>query len=682
MNYSTIKLITAPKVMLIVALLVLIAGMTAIHYFIEYERNRDLIVWQNKLSYATHREKKAIDSYLNEKIQGLLNISNNTTVKLYLSDIINPQESQEKTTSRSSRNYKRYLRELIIIKASELGFYSTHSQEFSTKQISSLKNSLMIVDENAKTIISGNTANALPENIQQGIKANSYIKPYQLIQLIQKDNHQLRIAFVMPIYPPQMNSNTYGAKATAYLVAIKDIAPSIKQQLHNHIAAETNQDISLIRQDGAQLLYLLSLSNKLPSSKRQLNADTLELASATVMKKPEQFHQKIDHSGRDVLIFGSMLNELPWAIMHSMDKEFALSESKTHATFLYITFLSILIALMLVFIILWRRTQSHDKQKQIQELQLINQTLVQQNELFQLISDNSPNYGMLLDKHQNIVYGNKVLSNLFGIPSSALIGQYLPELLEKSSAKHLAPLLSGQGPKNQLVTIGNDDGKTLHTRYTKLNDENEDYTMLVATDISSTIEEEKQKEQTMQQVVVMFTKMLEQHDPYSAEHSSRVKKIATLLGHSFNYNVDQIFNLTLAASLINIGKFYIPTEILLKESPLTDEEHKIIQGHILHAIRLLNDIELNNEITQAITQSHERLDGTGFPHQLKGAEIQPFARILAVTNAFIAMIYPRPWRYAMQQTEALDILMKSSGYDKKIIMSLYNIVETEGDIKL
>jgi len=683
LNYSAVKTSATPnKLFIAIGLLIFIMGLAAIHFFVEYEKNRDLITWQNKLSFSTQVEKKTIDSFLQKKIAGLHKIANNSTLKLYLSNLVTPIETSEKPQINSSRSYKRYLRELIIIKSSELGFSTSMNKELNINQNIKLKNGLMIVDNNGQAIVSGLSGFAVPKNIKTGIQEGAFTNSHQIIELISADNAQLHIAFVLPIFPPQVNADTYGAKAISYLIAIKDIAPTIKQLLYNYVATEQFEDISLIRKNGQQLLYLLSISNALADTKRQFNIDTPELAAVAALQHPNQFLQKIDHLGRNVLLVSSRLNDLPWGIMHTIEAKYALSESNTHALFLYISFCSLFIIITLFIIIVLRRNTNEYYQQELNSLQLTNQTLTQEVDMFQMISDNSSDYAMLLDQDQNIVFGNKSLSTMFGLSNSSLIGQNLPELLERSSAKHLKHILSTNSKQNQLVAIGDDNSEILHTRYKEITDSEDNYSMLIATDISSTMEEEKYKETTMQQVVVMLTKMLEQHDSYSAEHSSRVKTVAVLLGHSFSYSVNQIFNITLAASLINIGKFYIPSEILLKQEKLTEEEQKLVQGHILHTIRMLEDITLDKEITQAITQSHERLDGSGFPHHLQAEQISPFARILGVANSFVAMTRPRPWRQGMEQAEALDILMKSPGYDKKIIMALYSIIETNVDIKL
>lgn len=125
------KYYTAPVKTGVIVLLMLffIIGLIAIHFFVQYEKNRDLILWQDKLAYLTQTEKQAIDTWFNEKTTGLQSIADNPTLKLYLSNIYSPLSIDGDVLSPGEkRSYRRYLRELLIIKASELNFSRANNE--------------------------------------------------------------------------------------------------------------------------------------------------------------------------------------------------------------------------------------------------------------------------------------------------------------------------------------------------------------------------------------------------------------------------------------------------------------------------------------------------------------------------------------------------------------------------
>ncbi|MCK4841921.1 MAG: PAS domain-containing protein [Methylococcales bacterium] len=660
----------------------LIIGLVAIHFFVLYEKNRDFILWQDKLAYLTQTEKKSIDAWFDEKITGLQSIAENPTLKLYLSNINSPLSADGEVLSpREKRSYKRYLKELLIIKASELNFSHTNQLITTTNRNQQFKNGLILTGLSGKTIVSGHSDFPLPSSIAKSIQDGLFIEPVNIEELIEVGNQQLRLAFILPIFPPQVTAFSPDARAIAYIIAVKDIAPDMKQLLNNRIATHQHEEVSLIRKNGEQVLYLFSASHQLPGIKRQLSIDTTNLAAAFALNQPNIFQEKLNYAGEAVLFHSAVLNNIPWTVIHSTNKDFALAESNTHANTLYMGLIVLFLAFIALIGFIWRQGTSQKYQKELHAMEKINIELNKQNQTLNLITDNLSDYVMLVDSNQTLTYANKALSNMFGISNENLIGQNIGGLLKNSTARQIQHVVDSSQSRDQLFTLDDNDKTVLKTYRIPLLNTDEGLSMIVATDISSTLKSEQQKEKTMQQAVLMLTKILEKHDDYSAEHSARVKQVAVALGQTLLLNKTELFNLELSASLINIGKFDIPREILRKKQALTDEERIIVEGHISHTIKMLENINIDRQIIQAISQSCERLDGSGYPNQLLEDEINSLARILAIANAFVAMTNPRPWRTGMAQAEALDILINNQGYDKKFALALYSYVENTGEIK-
>ena len=114
-----------------------------------------------------------------------------------------------------------------------------------------------------------------------------------------------------------------------------------------------------------------------------------------------------------------------------------------------------------------------------------------------------------------------------------------------------------------------------------------------------------------------------------------------------------------------------------------DEEKRIMEGHVEHSRRVLQNIEFDLPIVAAIYEMNERMDGTGYPRHIKGDEISIFGRLLAVTNAFTAMIRPRSYRSAMDVKTIMQILKEQSfHYDPEIVAALDNFLETPAGERL
>ncbi len=140
---------------------------------------------------------------------------------------------------------------------------------------------------------------------------------------------------------------------------------------------------------------------------------------------------------------------------------------------------------------------------------------------------------------------------------------------------------------------------------------------------------------------------LEMRDPYTAGHQRRVGELAEAIAREMSYSGDEIRGIHLAALIHDIGKIYVPSEILSKPVELTDNEFNIIKTHPRIGYDILKKIEFPWPIAEIVYQHHERLDGSGYPRELKEDKIIFQARILAVADVVEAMTSRRPYRQAL-----------------------------------
>lgn len=154
---------------------------------------------------------------------------------------------------------------------------------------------------------------------------------------------------------------------------------------------------------------------------------------------------------------------------------------------------------------------------------------------------------------------------------------------------------------------------------------------------------------------------LEARDAYTRGHSESVSDICSRMAAAMNFSNDDIENIALAGRLHDIGKIGIRDDVLLKPGMLTDEEYAIIQQHPVHGAEILNPTPSMGPIIPAVLQHHEKMDGTGYPHGIKGDEIHLWARIIAVADVYDALTSGRPYREALSDSRALEIIKDTTG---------------------
>ena len=131
-----------------------------------------------------------------------------------------------------------------------------------------------------------------------------------------------------------------------------------------------------------------------------------------------------------------------------------------------------------------------------------------------------------------------------------------------------------------------------------------------------------------------------------------------------------LFELGLGAILHDIGKIFIPKEILNKDQKLTPEEFEEIKSHSIRGYTFLADQwNIPAQANAVVLSHHEKYDGTGYPHNLRGKTIPPYGRIAAIADVFDALTSNRPYRKALSPSEALEYIMGNGGihFDPQII---------------
>ena len=177
-----------------------------------------------------------------------------------------------------------------------------------------------------------------------------------------------------------------------------------------------------------------------------------------------------------------------------------------------------------------------------------------------------------------------------------------------------------------------------------------------------------QLEQAMERTVGTLSGAMSTRDPYTTGHERRVAQLAVAIGSVIGLPDEDVRLLRLAATVHDIGKIAVPSEILSKPSRLSEAEFAIIKEHSLAGWELLEPAGLPASVTDAVLQHHERLDGRGYPAGLAGDEIGEFARIIAVADVVEAMSSHRPYRPAVGVEPALAEIEEGRGvrYDEKV----------------
>ncbi len=179
----------------------------------------------------------------------------------------------------------------------------------------------------------------------------------------------------------------------------------------------------------------------------------------------------------------------------------------------------------------------------------------------------------------------------------------------------------------------------------------------------------------LQGTLMALSNLVELRQPDYMNHSNKVAEYAVNVGVTLGLTQRDIADLRLAAVLHDVGMLEVPLGIISANRPLTAEETMIVRHHPVSGARIVRTARFGEQVQQAVLAHHERLDGTGYPNGIRGDRIPLLARIVAVCDAYNAMIHARPHRPALTPETALSELSAGAGriYDAQVVAALQRV---------
>lgn len=167
--------------------------------------------------------------------------------------------------------------------------------------------------------------------------------------------------------------------------------------------------------------------------------------------------------------------------------------------------------------------------------------------------------------------------------------------------------------------------------------------------------------------------------PYRDEHSSRVADLCLALARDLKLSPEEKKFLEIAALLHDFGKIGVEEELLAMQRGLSPEERREVEEHVLRGYYILDGFPEIAKALRGLKEHHEHWDGKGYPEGLRGKEICVQARIIAVVDAYDAMVTDRPYREKLSHKEALYRLQESAGrhFDPSVVASFLKLVKVE-----
>ena len=296
----------------------------------------------------------------------------------------------------------------------------------------------------------------------------------------------------------------------------------------------------------------------------------------------------------------------------------------------------------------------------------------------------------------NFIFVNDSMSRIYGYPKEELIGMNYKKHTDAESGRkcfHIYLNIYKTGKPEKVVDfdIIRKDGARRHVESSVSLILDNAGTPIAFRGIVRDVTERKQAEDALSKSFVRLraalaatvgatAMMVETRDPYTAGHQRRVADLGRAIAEEMQLTDEQIEGVHMAGMVHDLGKISVPSEILSKPTRLTDLECRLIKTHPQAGYEILKDIEFPWPIARIVLEHHERMDGSGYPHGLKGDQALLESRILSVADVVEAMASHRPYRAGLGIEAALAEIEANRGilYDLFVVDACLKLFREKG----
>jgi HD-GYP domain-containing protein (c-di-GMP phosphodiesterase class II) len=685
--------------------------------FVESERQREVQQWQIRLGIVADSRAAAVNEWIEQNFADIRELSQNASLQVYLSTLTQtgdeapeaeppsaetaetdkdpddlpsnddlPSDSEDASGGASAS----YLLNLLVATAERTGFKAPPPVgEINANVERAGVAGLGLVNKDGQAIVSTPDMPPMTSKIRAAVAKALDGEP-AIIDIFLGAGGDPTMGFVLPIYGIQDDSGG-GAKGIGAVVGLRIVGKELWARLKQPGETAKSAETYMVRSKGVTVEYLTPLADGTPALKRSMSADTPDLAGAHALAKPGSFALLKDYASADSLAASRPIANLPWVLIRKISRDEALAATDNRLSVILGVFISLIVIVTLAVLFVWKKGASVRATQALHEAQLALERFTNMGKFMQVVTNNQPNIIVAVDEATHFTFANDPAAVGTGIDTADMMGKTMASVWGPTRSQALADINKSviNNFENETHTLSfgdpeNDDAETeepfqvIRSHHVPLRGDRDfpPAALMILSDVTELTSEKRRGERMMNELIDTLVTVVDRRDPFSANHSTRVAEVSRAMATEMELDEVEIKTVETAGKLMNLGKIFIPPDVLTKSNDLTPEERSLLANAYLTTVDLIEGVTFDGPVVETIRQLGETWDGKG-PLGLKGEEILVTARILGVANAFVGMISARAYRAAMPFRKVADILMQDTDtrYDRRPVSALVNFLE-------
>ena len=657
-----------------------VVGIILTFMFADAERNRDTQAWKERLGIVAETRSAAIADWVETQYRELGGLAENASLQLYMTEL-----SRRPDQTGTPPAEAEYLQNLLEVVADRTGFKPVIKGPDVAANVDRVAISgIALVDDQGRTVAA---TRGMPSLRSAGMRplvfAEADSRGYMDIR--KAPSGELVMGFSVPVHAVQADEPT--ARPIGRIVGIRQVVDGLFPLVRQPGFTWQTAEIYLVRARGEVVEFLTPRRGDRAALTGAQALATDGLVAAIAAQGAASFGSARDYAGTDVLFAARGIDGTPWSLAVNISAEEAMGESEARRKTLIAAFL-VLIALVVVGLIaVWRHGTSLRASAAAAKFRDLAHRYEAQSRFLRLVADSQPNPMFIVDDDSRFRFANRAAAIQADARDEEMIGKSLKSVLGTADAKRYETLNASAFETGKSVSKVHRSGSNGDLRVVQADHipvyNGPDFdtgVLVVEQDITRAVSEREHRELALKQLVRTLVAAVDSRDPYAANHSTQVAVVARAIAEEMGLDELEIDAAETAGNLMNIGKLLVPADLLTSTGELGPGEVEQIRDGIARGIALLDDVPFTGPVVETLRQMTEKWDGSGTPRGLKGEDIIVTARIVAVANAFVAMLNPRAWRPGADFDHAVDRLLEASGtdFDRSVVAALINRLENRG----